>query len=243
MGPDQKPEYSQQQVVRTALASPYPMRTFLLVSSLLLLVPGCPGEGVAPRGPQGPAPIVPDGGHGGGGNWDVSPVYGGQDLLAHPPKDPSAVDGAVDPSAVDGAVDPSASPDATPPPQPDLGIQPQQGDGQPCNGQQPCAGGMVCISGQCRVKCTKTGICGVHGACPSTHGCIPTFMGYSVCVPANAQPGQSCSASSFCPVGHICGSTGGGYTCLPTCTKSPCGKSGNGQCISTGSNCSICSTI
>jgi hypothetical protein len=185
--------------------------------------------------------VIPDGGYGGGSTWDVSPIYGGGvDLLAHPPDDPPP----KDPSAADGSARPPEA-DATtpPPPQPDVGIQPPQGEGFGCSNQQPCAGGMVCISGQCRVKCTKAGICGVHAACPSSYGCVQTIFGYSVCVPATSQPGGSCNTGTTCPVGYICGTTGGGYTCLPTCTKSPCGTSGAGQCISTGGNCSICSTI
>lgn len=206
------------------------MTRALLITWMLLLVPGCAGE----MGPATQPPLPPDGGF-----WPTDD-FGPQNSLwpdgLLPPQ--SVTDSA--PPATDAAAQPTPDafagfPDTTPPPPP----QPP-GVGQPC----PCSGGTVCINNVCRATCTTpSDPCKVTSNCPTTHACVQSNLGY-VCMPAKAGAGQSCSASLWCPVSYICASVNSSpFTCLPVCTTgagSPCGS--GGTCIQGSGGCVFCSS-
>lgn len=197
---------------------------------LLLALPACPGGMDVGNLPPGQAD--------GGGNLPIT----------YPDASPSTISTNTDlgaPPQLDGGPPPPKA-DATPapdlkqaPPTPDTGTPPIPGVGGPC----PCSGGLVCVNNACRAKCNApTDPCKVASNCPATDACLKTNLGYWVCLPATAQPGQACG-TQWCPVNYVCGGLGsGGYKCLPTCTGTgtPCGT--GGTCSPALNGCTFCSS-
>jgi len=203
------------------------MRPILSVSllSLLACATGCPGELDVSNLP----PVYADSGPQTYSYSDTSPIY-------TPTPDLGPAQGNTD--AIAPTSDSQLAPD-TLAPTPDTTTPVSTGDGQPC----PCSGGAVCFNGVCRVKCTApTDPCQAVASCPAIQGCVNTSAGYSLCLPATAQPGATCGGTLWCPVNYVCGSVNGsGYACLPLCNVANAACGTGGTCLKASSGCMFCS--
>jgi hypothetical protein len=227
--------------------TPLVFEVLVLLSLLLAVVASACGGGDI-QSPKGPV-----GGQSDMAWWD-KPLDSGT-----PPPPPSADSGAASDAAVpssDAAPsskgDGAASNTEAGSPKPDAGSTTPKdagsfnvppGVGGPC----PCQPGAKCIDAVCRATCAApTDACKANSLCQANHGCVKSWQGDWVCIPA-AKPGTPCPAGAtppvYCPSKHVCGSANSGtFMCLPICDSNADCQNG-GACLAAPTGCKFCSKL